>query len=1085
MKDMKFKVICLILVIPLLLIFATGTIVKVSDIYVDIPVSEVKISGSGIEIQQGAKFVNKDLANADGGNRYELYTDVYPENATHKTVSYELIEGDDKGIELSGGSVVSKKPGKYKIKAMSGQCSDTVTLNFYSTKPLSLEYAEDANKDIYVKRGIAISLQNNVKSDVDNAGIYWETKNGKGNVEIIGNKLVGVVASDEPTVINATVDGLTYDEDKKVFIEKEISLPFNVYVADLKGSEAVVYGYAEDETAVKKVKQTAVFEILYGENVDVSAWQAISPSDELLECSTQNVEVERKFLVSATWKNPDKDVIGVDPYVITIRDGVKDIFHLNVQYSDSRIIINMPDTIDIDKALSIEAELDGISIYDDKVIGEYAVDVEVSPSGAELKLGGNGKYRIVTKDEKTYTLTVRLSPLNGSEEYEATKAIQSVDPITSITLTLPLPENGLKDETAIAGYKFDSAGELKPNSVKFVAVAKTLLGKTLSEFDAVWSCDDTLLELADDGTAQVIGDGVVNVTVKSEKYPSSQSSVQALCVSKGIAVNNYTELMRVNHNRSYSGGKLGVSDGGYAADGYCTVLTKDVMLAPSLKDSDNVKDFTLQIKPTADIKYYENNNAGDAQSLRLNYAMEIAASVYGNGHFICADYITRNGGLKSNPVFNGPIDLVRYLYQKNASTDESNVYIKSQDNMCFVVKKDGITLDNVELKGCSDKSLTDEGATEANLGNLDNTGTVLEVIGNDFVISYSKINNGRTVMRIYGESADTAKRNGEGRTAEGYGKTNVTIKNCILSYGREFLLKVGTNRIKRVPFTEYNSGVKYLNTMQPTPLPSVESAKKYYDDAAPYFTDKNGNNYQVGNEAKDYDDYFYENYVLTDVNVQDTAFAKSGLFCIGMDAMFGGLCLHGWDYGRGNDALTYEFGTKLGWGGISGTSYPAKVNLIGDVRFYDWKDVTKVDSSTLVTGSQTMISLIGLDLNVSKLLTRFSSVDSSAAELLTDYNGVKWVNGAIAFYGGGKNYSIVDDSGLNGISSVTSLKRYQVGVEHFVDESRTRFVYYTAGPNPFRFMMYPASTGLDKLTPELQANHFAANTAYSYLHRKK
>ena len=90
MKDMKFKVICLILVIPLLLIFATGTIVKVSDIYVDIPVSEVKISGSGIEIQQGAKFVNKDLANADGGNRYELHTDVYPENATHKPVSYEL-----------------------------------------------------------------------------------------------------------------------------------------------------------------------------------------------------------------------------------------------------------------------------------------------------------------------------------------------------------------------------------------------------------------------------------------------------------------------------------------------------------------------------------------------------------------------------------------------------------------------------------------------------------------------------------------------------------------------------------------------------------------------------------------------------------------------------------------------------------------------------------------------------------------------------------------------------------------------------------------------------------------------------------
>lgn len=45
MKEMKSKLIALMFVIPLLLIFTTSSVVKITSILVDVPVSEIKILG--------------------------------------------------------------------------------------------------------------------------------------------------------------------------------------------------------------------------------------------------------------------------------------------------------------------------------------------------------------------------------------------------------------------------------------------------------------------------------------------------------------------------------------------------------------------------------------------------------------------------------------------------------------------------------------------------------------------------------------------------------------------------------------------------------------------------------------------------------------------------------------------------------------------------------------------------------------------------------------------------------------------------------------------------------------------------------
>ena len=1100
MKDMKFKIICLMLVIPLLLIFATGTVVKVSDVYVDIPVSKVEIKGS--------KDVQKDIAADSDGNKYDLSAVVYPENATHKNVSYILSSGDENGIEIDGNKVIAKKAGEYTITAVAGQCTDSVKLKFYSSKPTGLNYAqgaicEDGKAKVEVKRGTAVKLIGTAVENLDNATVYFKTEDSA-RVVVNGDKIVGLKASETAVKVEACVEGVEYNQADKSFEEKTFCLPIDVYVDELSADEVVVSGFEENENVVKK-SQTAVFEIFYGESVDANEWELDYNKDDF-DVTAENVTKEKKYVVTVTWH--DGESVSKKEQTITVTQGGKNVCALNVEYSDTPIVIDFPDIVDIDKWDYVDAEYNGVSVYSESVGREYNLSVSVSPDASnKVNRGGNGKYRVKTAAEKEYTVTVKLTSRTGDKEYEASKQFKSLDPIVAISLDSGYKENGLKNQIAVGGYKFGADGTPIENTVKLNAVAKTHLGKMRTDFDIVWDADESLIQLSGDSTsskaAKIMGDGLVTVTVSSKRYSSVKASVELYCVNEGIEVADYNELMRVNYDTAYSGGKLSNSaNGGYATEGYCSVLIDDIMMAPALKESDNVQDYVLQMKPTADIKYYGNNSPADAEALRLNYAMEIAASIYGNGHYICADYITRNGGKKSNPVYKGPIDLVRYLYAKNATTDESNVYIKSQDNIVFAVLKDNIKVDNAELKGCLDKSLTDDGASEANLGNLDNVGTVLEVVGNNFEITYSKINNGRTVMRVYGESAATPAKKGENRTKEGFGRTNVNISNCILSYGREFLLKVGTNRIKRTKFTAYDNGKKYLRDVRP--MPSGDT-KHYYDEAAPYFTDANGKKYAVGNDvekngdAKAYDEYFYDNYVLTNIVVSDTAFAASGLFCIGMDSMFGGLCLHGWDYNQGDGAINYEFGSKLGWGGISGTSYPAKISLTGDVRFYDWKDVSKVDSSTLVTGSQRMISLIGLDMNVSKLLTKFyenKDNGEQAANLITRYNGISWVNGAIAFYGGGKNYSIIDDSGLyvdadgkkkEGISSRTKLLRYSVGIENFVDSGKESFVYYTAGPNPFRFMMYGATDDqdMDKLTPQMQDNYFRSNTAYTFLMRKK
>ena len=68
-------------------------------------------------------------------------------------------------------------------------------------------------------------------------------------------------------------------------------------------------------------------------------------------------------------------------------------------------------------------------------------------------------------------------------------------------------------------------------------------------------------------------------------------------------------------------------------------------------------------------------------------------------------------------VFDGP------LYFVSAGGVAS---VMAQDNIVFLVRTDGIVVDNVVLKGCKDESLYKDGKFE--LSYLNYTGTTLEIM---------------------------------------------------------------------------------------------------------------------------------------------------------------------------------------------------------------------------------------------------------------------------------------------------------------------------------------------------------------------
>lgn len=658
----------------------------------------------------------------------------------------------------------------------------------------------------------------------------------------------------------------------------------------------------------------------------------------------------------------------------------------------------------------------------------YSFNIENPEIAQIISFNGNVfTLRGIACGSTKLNVTVIEKDTEGNETaiYHVSRDIYVTQRYTSLLFTETAADYGLSDTPAIAMYSYENG-----QKTSFIYTTGFTAYDIQNKYEPIY--DDLIFECSDNSVADILqtsqgvfispkraGRATLSVRWKyGERFGVAPVSF-TFDIIDGVRVSTYDELTLVSRrgerivldNDIYIGENLfDIREDGTRAPKYDEATMRNKLLA-----------YTNEFKTTWDWTYFK--NMGVNQPI-LRYCIEFTNDVYGNGHFINAEYVTNmysaTGNLYDFAVFRGPADFVATSVQQ-----PKIAAVKGQDNAVFLIRKDGVCINNTVLKGCDDKSLYDNG--EIDLSLLNNSGTTVEIMA-DATLDSCRIMNGRTAVRAYGRYGidDTSPVNAQKE------KIRVVIDSCVLQNAREFLLKIGTNR------AVYDE-----------------------DEGSPYLYDKNGDPYDAPNsqlcDGYANDSYFVDNYVLTDVVLKDSVLRTCGLFSIGLESRFSGPMLSGGDGLK--PTLILE-----GWTGIAATSYPAMLHLKGDVVIADWKKLDSVDSSTLIeTAASNSSSFAYLSLDIKEMLRCVTRVNAEYRKIISRINGAEYVHGGIAFYGGGKNYSILDTSEY----TFEQMHTYVANLEILKRSDKTNlklqgeYLPQAAGEGDFRFVMFDSTSKFD------------------------
>ena len=452
---------------------------------------------------------------------------------------------------------------------------------------------------------------------------------------------------------------------------------------------------------------------------------------------------------------------------------------------------------------------------------------------------------------------------------------------------------------------------------------------------------------------------------------------------------------------------------------------------------------------TYDYQYYLNR--GELQPT-VNVLLDVYNTIYGNGYEINAHNVTYKYdeavGAMPTLLFDGPLNFVGI-----GSDGIGAANVRAQDNI-FVALHDNAYLNNVIVKSCDDVD---------DLTKLNYVGTTVELLGDNATISYSRISNGRTVLRAFGDEKDADK------------VCNLTINNSILSNAREFIIRMGSNKFKDAKIIgEGTKGTLDYNSLY---LDENEKLKFPFNDTS----NRSINEYYSNLEEEDKKTYD-EKYIKTYVTLNNVALEHCGIFSIGLDSHFAGPALMGIGAfaGMGSEGGLLEY-----WKNLAKTSYGAKLMLENTVRIYDWKPLDSVDSSTLIdvnlpAGSEESI-LAGLRFDVAALVRELATPGSGYEDILyNDGNYKDYVHGGIAFFGGGYNYDIVE-YGPN-YNSYT-LYDYQIGLDDVSSAvgAMGEALIAAAGNTDFYFLLCNSTSAA--FTPRVQDALIASGEAYKFIYQ--
>lgn len=1029
---MKNKVILLIMMIPLLFMLVVYGVSKTISIVVDIPVSGIQITS-----QHENGLLSLDMAEYKGDFRLEAQ--VLPAEAKNRgySITVDPVDSENAPISFaSDGTLVINDTGKAKVTVTSDEraFTDSIIVSVTSSKLINLY--PSLTEDVFES---AVALTPSTEEGVD----YEATiESGSYHMSVamhpsnLSHSNLSWKSDDENAIrvnalgeMKAMLSGTTYvtvSSPDGIHGNLEKKIKFNVTKTETPSGITVNGGNGGTVFVSNELPtSTMVLELPEGKTAaDLDIEGAGVTVDSVTTLSKDNrVLVKMSFLTSAT-------------QVKFSVDGLSTFNVVNLSFSNFAFDLTSRTHLEYNKT---NDGSDGWSINDmfQKVDSSvtYVVDEEVHLEGVTYNWATNNDNIIVTnnndgtasiKANKTGTTVLSVRAMKDGEQVGKTvqKTVTVVRPIMSIEFQENTKTHGIGNFLAVGDSRYNGKA-LQRDRVS----QKMLLTFGNGDVEG-YAGKDIIFESSDEGVAKpfltiddfkidVVSTGKVTFTAKWKYGPYFGESVFSHITL--TAVKDGVNVSTYADLRTATEAKKPV------------VLTDNVMLGKKDATITELESFATKMPTTFDWTFYANQGL---ERPTVYYLINFQNDLYGNGFEINGDYMTRATDATGQPLlFKGPLDFV---------SARSMASVKAQDNIVFLVSGDNVTINNVSLKGCSDESLYNEGKFELSL--LNYVGTTLEISSNA-TVKNCRISNGRTVTRVFGGDGSKPIVNSIDEVDVENERINVSIESSIMTMAREFILKVGSNRA-----IKHDGNNKNLN--------------------AGMLTKANGIPYQPYDYNNNTDDYFYNTYVLTDVTLKNSVLASSGIFAIGMETHFAGEMLAG----TGGISLDY-------WKNLAGTSLPSVLRLVGDVRLLDWKNMSNVDSSTLIETSNLTENLQFLKLDIAKMLESFAG--TAGYEDIIDKKGEeKRVHSGIAMYGGGHNYSYVDFTNMTSemfadynvnLSILTKDATGNLRPETDPLYMQGSMLPMAAGGSDFKFYMYNTDS---TLSYEKQQQLIESNEAY-------
>lgn len=631
------------------------------------------------------------------------------------------------------------------------------------------------------------------------------------------------------------------------------------------------------------------------------------------------------------------------------------------------------------------------------------VKFEIIDGADVITLEQHGQFATITATKRGFAKIKITAEHDGKVIKEIEKTIRVVPNVYSMEFSDSAKEYGIENILTIGGRKPNGRQDARTILVRVVTEAGSetftdeFMNVAFSDDNSLFSCKAQPATNADAVPAEIRAMGTGLATLNAELKNYNQYFGTNICAKIRLrAVKDGRNVGNYEELKTVT------------EAGHIVVLTSDVMLGVkndgTAMTEDELKKDVKKFTTTYDKTYLDNIGEND-ENKKVQYLIEFKNHVYGNGFEINADKFTQCKDATGIPkIFKGPLNFVAI----------SSASVKGQDNISFLVRTDNVLINNVVLKGCSDDSLLEEDG-QFNLSKLNYVGTTLEIAKSAKLLN-SRVSNGRTVVRIFAGGSTMGSPVVEVEAAFNVQdeKINVHIESCVLSNAREFILKIGSNR-----------ALKQTNEVQRKLR--KEKDNEYY---SPY------------DESNKTDKYFNDNYLINDVTLKNSVLETSGLFSVGMETHFSGELLLG--------------GTITTWEGCAATSYASALRIVGDVKMLDWKNLSNVDSSTLieVTGDANP----WLSMNVAEMMKEVAKVKEECRDIILNVGGTEYVHGGIAFYGGGYNYSYLDLTEANDETKQFGVYDVNISVlENSKDENirnQGKMLPQAAGAGDFRFYLY-------------------------------